>query len=60
VKASTKFKHIIKDIAERQGRARMDVMLVIDGERLKCDDTPGDLGIEDGDVIDLLWNQCGC
>jgi small ubiquitin-related modifier len=60
IKRDTKLEHIKPKVAERWGVEVDAVVLHWDGNRLKPDDTAADIGLEDGDTIDVFLPQTGC
>ena len=44
---------------QRQGVAINSVRFLFDGERLSANQTPRELEMEDGDVIDVMVEQMG-
>ena len=50
----------MKAYAERTGHPIEALRFLFDGERIKDDDTPKMLELEDEDQIDVSLNQCGC
>ena len=45
--------------ANRQGVQLRAIRFLFDGERIKETDTPKDIGLEDGDSIDVVMEQVG-
>jgi hypothetical protein len=54
VKPSTHMGRVLKAFADRVSWHPDALRLVFDGQRVPRDATPQDLGIEDGDVIDVF------
>ena len=57
LKRSTPLSKLMKTFCERQGVGYNSVRFLFDGERIRANDTPADLEMEDGDVIDLAEEQ---
>lgn len=45
--------------ANRQGVQLRAIRFLFDGERIREDQTPQDIGLEDGDSIDVVMEQVG-
>ena len=58
-KPHTQMQKLMKAYAERQGVNLQSVRFLFDGERIRETQTPGELGIEDGDAIDVVMEQVG-
>ncbi|KAJ7911605.1 ubiquitin-related domain-containing protein [Mycena leptocephala] len=59
VKPNTKFTKIFQAAEQKFGKDAGTFKFVYDGTRIGKDDTPADLGIEDGDQIDCFLEQVG-
>ncbi len=59
VKSHTKFEKILKAFCAKKAVNESDVRLVFDGNRLNLEDTPNDVDMSDGDVIDAFLEQLG-
>merc|ERR1719183_1259677 len=45
--------------ARRKGVDKNQLRFLVDGERVKIDDTPETLDMEDGDQVDVVLEQIG-
>mmetsp|Transcript_20581 Transcript_20581/g.45044 ORF Transcript_20581/g.45044 Transcript_20581/m.45044 type:complete len:92 (-) Transcript_20581:252-527(-) len=59
VKKTTPLRKLMEAYCKRQGVAEKDVVFLFDGSRLKEDQTPHALEMEDGDEIDAMVHQTG-
>ncbi|CAL5226904.1 g9778 [Coccomyxa viridis] len=59
VKPTTKFSKIFDAYAGKKGVEAANIKFLHDGQRIRDHQTPGELGIEDNDVIDCLLEQVG-
>mmetsp|Transcript_13384 Transcript_13384/g.22600 ORF Transcript_13384/g.22600 Transcript_13384/m.22600 type:complete len:92 (+) Transcript_13384:161-436(+) len=59
VKKSTPLRKLMDAYCKRQGVSEADVVFLFDGSRLKTDQTPEQLEMEDGDEIDAMVHQTG-
>eukprot|EP00922_Rhytidocystis_sp_ex-Travisia-forbesii_P015653 GHVS01023366.1.p1 GENE.GHVS01023366.1~~GHVS01023366.1.p1 ORF type:complete len:167 (-),score=69.80 GHVS01023366.1:293-793(-) len=59
IKKRTKLDKLMNAYCNRLGQSPDAVRFLFDGERVKGDKTPDELGIEDGDVIDAMVQQVG-
>ena len=59
IKRSTQLKKLMDAYCQRQGLASNQCRFIFDGERLKDDDTPDGLEMENGDEIDVMVEQTG-
>mmetsp|Transcript_28137 Transcript_28137/g.75966 ORF Transcript_28137/g.75966 Transcript_28137/m.75966 type:complete len:98 (+) Transcript_28137:86-379(+) len=59
VKSTTKFQKIFRTYCEKKALNRDSVRFNFDGERINENQTPADLEMEDGDVIDCMIEQLG-
>ena len=60
VKTTTQLSKVFDSYCQRQGITRNTVRFVFDGDRLFDTYMPKDIGLEDGDEIDVLVDQTGC
>ena len=58
-KPHTTMKKLMDAYATRQGVNRTSVRFLFDGERITDQQTPKDLGLEEGDSIDVVMEQVG-
>ena len=59
IKRSTQLKKLMDAYCTRQGLSANQCRFIFDGERLKDDDTPDKLEMENGDEIDVMVEQTG-
>lgn len=59
VKPSTTLKKIFDHFASKQAVARSELRFYHNGNKLKDDDTPKNLGLAEGDTIEVLKQQVG-
>ncbi|CDW91189.1 ubiquitin-like protein smt3 [Stylonychia lemnae] len=59
IKRTTQLKKLMDAYCTRQGLAVNQCRFIFDGERLKDDDTPDKLEMENGDEIDVMVEQTG-
>ena len=59
IKRSTQLKKLMDAYCTRQGLSANQCRFIFDGERLKEDDTPDKLEMENGDEIDVMVEQTG-
>ena len=59
IKRSTVLKKLMDAYCTRQGLNNNQCRFIFDGERLKDDDTPDKLEMENGDEIDVMVEQTG-
>ncbi|PHJ24127.1 ubiquitin-like protein smt3 [Cystoisospora suis] len=59
IKKKTKLEKLMQAYCNRLGQHMDAVRFLYDGERVKPEKTPLDMGIEDGDVIDAMVQQTG-
>ena len=52
-------KKLMNAYADRQGVQLRSIRFLFDGERIREDQTPQDLELEDGDSIDVVMEQVG-
>ncbi len=59
IKRTTQLKKLMEAYCTRQGLSANQCRFIFDGERLKDDDTPDKLEMENGDEIDAMVEQTG-
>lgn len=59
IKRSTPLKRLMDAFAKRQGKDVSTLRFLVDGTRVNADNTPDDLDLEDGDVIEAHRQQVG-
>ncbi|KAJ3318100.1 hypothetical protein HDV06_000826 [Boothiomyces sp. JEL0866] len=59
IKKHTPLGKLMNSFCERQGKSLESVRFNYDGKRINKDDTPADLEMEDGDIIDASIEQQG-
>ncbi|KAI0978272.1 hypothetical protein GJ496_005546 [Pomphorhynchus laevis] len=59
VKATTSMAKLTKSYAERMGVQLQSLRFMFDGNRINEKDTPKELEMEDGDVIEVYQEQVG-
>lgn len=59
IKRSTPMKRLMEAFCKRQGKPIESLRFLIDGTRVSPDNTPDDLDLEDGDVIEAHREQVG-
>ncbi|XP_055350179.1 small ubiquitin-related modifier 1-like [Paramacrobiotus metropolitanus] len=59
VKKVVLFRRIIDGYARKKGLEPANIRFTVDGTRVRDDDTPTKLGLEDGDIIDVYTYQQG-
>ncbi|GFE53594.1 ubiquitin [Babesia ovis] len=59
IKKKTKLEKLMTTYCSRLGQSPDAVRFLFDGDRIKGDSTPEDLGIEHGDIIDAMVQQTG-
>ncbi|MES1916328.1 MAG: hypothetical protein MHM6MM_008156 [Cercozoa sp. M6MM] len=59
VKSTTKLSKLMDAYCTRVGKDRTAVRFLFDGERIKGDQTPADLEMEDNDEVDAMVEQQG-
>ncbi len=50
---------VIQTYAQRKGIDPTTLRFLVDGERVKPDDTPGSLDLDDQDQVDVMLEQSG-
>jgi len=58
-KADTKLEKLMRAFCQRQGVAIESVRFLFDGNRIRENQTPNELDMEDGDSIDVVVAQVG-
>ena len=58
-KAQTALNKLMNAFCQRQGVNLNAVRFIFDGSRINSSQTPEDLEMEDGDVIDVMMEQAG-
>jgi len=59
IKATTKFSKVFNAYAQRKGIESTSIRFRFDGNAIAGEQTPGDLDMEDDDVIDCMLEQVG-
>ena len=59
VRPTTKFQKVFDAYCQRKALEPNMVRFLVDGERIRWDQTPEDLDLDDGDVIDAMMEQVG-
>mmetsp|Transcript_26864 Transcript_26864/g.43229 ORF Transcript_26864/g.43229 Transcript_26864/m.43229 type:complete len:104 (+) Transcript_26864:364-675(+) len=59
VKKTTKMSKVFDAFAQRKGVSRGALRFLLDGDRIKDDQTPEDLDLDQNDQIDCLLEQTG-
>tara|TARA_B110000285_G_scaffold185899_1_gene211002 strand:+ start:37 stop:360 length:324 start_codon:yes stop_codon:yes gene_type:complete len=59
IKRTTQLKKLMDAYCQRQGLANNQCRFIFDGERIKDDDSPDSLEMENGDEIDVMVEQTG-
>lgn len=59
VKPTTLFEKVFAAYCDKKAVSRESVIFLCDGERVKADQTPEGIGMEDGDMIDAMIHQVG-
>lgn len=58
-KITTPFRKLMTAYCDRQSVASESVVFLFEGERLRGEQTPQEVGMEDGDSIDVVIHQVG-
>jgi len=58
-KQTTPLQKLMNAFCNRQGVSMQSVRFLFDGQRLREQQTPAELDMEDGDVIDVMVEQMG-
>ncbi|EPX70496.1 SUMO protein [Schizosaccharomyces octosporus yFS286] len=59
IKKTTEFSKLMKIYCARQGKTMNSLRFLVDGERIRPDQTPAELDMEDGDQIEAVLEQLG-
>jgi len=59
VKATTQLGKVMAAFCKKVGQEKDNVRFLFDGERLRAEQTPAELGMEDEDEIDAMVEQTG-
>ncbi|XP_074302241.1 small ubiquitin-related modifier 1-like [Silene latifolia] len=59
IKRSTQLKKLMSAYCDRQSVDFSSIAFLFDGRRLRADQTPDELEMEDGDEIDAMLHQTG-
>ncbi|CAH9072758.1 unnamed protein product [Cuscuta epithymum] len=59
IKRSTQLKKLMNAYCDRQSVEITSIAFLFDGRRLRADQTPDELEMEDGDEIDAMLHQTG-
>ncbi|KAF7133155.1 hypothetical protein RHSIM_Rhsim09G0057700 [Rhododendron simsii] len=59
IKNNTQLKKLMTSYCERQSLDAKAIVFLFDGHRIKAEQTPEQLGMEDGDEIDAMLHQTG-
>ncbi|KAF2765855.1 ubiquitin-like protein [Teratosphaeria nubilosa] len=59
MKATTKMGKAISAFAQRTEKKKESLRFIFDGDRVLDETTPGDLSLEDGDIIEVYQEQLG-
>jgi small ubiquitin-related modifier len=59
IKKHTALKKLIEAYCQRAGVSATSIRFLFDGRRVQPDQTPKELGMEDGDIIDAMLHQTG-
>ncbi|GAA0175186.1 hypothetical protein LIER_28416 [Lithospermum erythrorhizon] len=59
IKRSTQLKKLMNAYCERQSVELASIAFLFDGRRLRAEQTPDELEMEDGDEIDAMLHQTG-
>ncbi|RKP29456.1 ubiquitin-like protein [Metschnikowia bicuspidata] len=59
IKKTTPMKRLMEAFCTRQGKTLESLRFLMDGTRVEPDNTPGELDLEDGDVIEAHREQVG-
>eukprot|EP00577_Skeletonema_sp_RCC1716_P011776 CAMPEP_0113397008 /NCGR_PEP_ID=MMETSP0013_2-20120614/14127_1 /TAXON_ID=2843 ORGANISM="Skeletonema costatum, Strain 1716" /NCGR_SAMPLE_ID=MMETSP0013_2 /ASSEMBLY_ACC=CAM_ASM_000158 /LENGTH=430 /DNA_ID=CAMNT_0000281515 /DNA_START=43 /DNA_END=1335 /DNA_ORIENTATION=- /assembly_acc=CAM_ASM_000158 len=60
LKRTSRMNVVFNAHADRKGICLQNFLFMLDGERIGDDETPADLELEDGDMIDCFLNRAGC
>jgi len=59
IKKTTKMEKVFNAYASKKGVAANSLRFLLDGDRIRGDQTPNDLDLEDGDQVDAVLEQLG-
>eukprot|EP00727_Mastigamoeba_balamuthi_P007775 m51a1_g3618 putative ubiquitin-like protein smt3 (121) ;mRNA; f:83071-84091 len=59
IKKHTALKKLMDTYCQRQGIVPSNMRFLFEGKRINADQSPKDLNMEDGDIIDALLQQVG-
>eukprot|EP00850_Spirogloea_muscicola_P002447 SM000009S23576 [mRNA] locus=s9:879884:880692:+ [translate_table: standard] len=59
IKSTATFKKLMTTYCDRQSVAMDSIAFLFDGRRLRAEQTPSELEMEDGDEIDAMLHQTG-
>ncbi|KAL4809562.1 ubiquitin-related domain-containing protein [Aspergillus unguis] len=59
IKRSTQLKKLMDAFCERQGKQQSTVRFLFDGTRVRPEDTPETLDMDDGDTLEVHQEQIG-
>ncbi len=59
VRPTTKFSKVFEAYCQRKSLQMNAVRFLVDGQRVRTDQMPQDLDMEDGDCIDAMMEQVG-
>mmetsp|Transcript_32443 Transcript_32443/g.44559 ORF Transcript_32443/g.44559 Transcript_32443/m.44559 type:complete len:94 (-) Transcript_32443:108-389(-) len=59
IRRNTPLQKLFHSFCQRQGIQETQIKFLYDGRRLRGEQTPSSLGMEDGDMIDAMLNQTG-
>lgn len=54
IKRSTALRKLMETYCERQGKSMSTVRFLVDGERIRPEQSPEELEMEDGDTIEVM------
>ena len=60
VKKTTKLDKVFNAYSTRKGVAATSLRFLFDGSRVRGDQTPAGIGMEEGDMLDCMREQGGC
>ncbi|GFY92960.1 small ubiquitin-like modifier 1 [Actinidia rufa] len=59
IKRSTQLRKLMTAYCDRQSMDVNSIVFLFDGQRIKAEQTPDQLGMEDGDEVDAMLHQTG-
>jgi len=59
IKRSTQLKKLMGAYCDRQSQSLESIAFLFDGKRLRPEQTPDELDMEDGDEVDAMLHQTG-